>query len=89
MVVLSWDADVIDDHGGIPELGDEMNYNGKDFLVTKIGIINERKVEMKLSKMRFNEYNDSTDPCLSWKKIDDKYLPRTKTNMLENGLGVK
>ena len=86
---MEWDAESIDEHGKIPEQGDfvESPVTGEEYLVTRVDVVNESKVEAKIIPKRQNRhYNDPSDPSESWKKIDKKYLNQTNTNFLNSGL---
>lgn len=86
MNVIEWDADCVDDNGGIPEPGDKIDYMGDDFLVVKVLIINKSKVAMKVSPFYTKYHDDPMDYSNDWEEIDEKYMPKKETDFLDSGL---
>lgn len=89
-MIIEWDADCVDDYGGIPEPGDfiESDFNER-YLVVRTIVCNDSKVEMKVesSKDGVSHYDDPCDSSYSWEEIDEKYLNKTgTTNFLDTGL---
>lgn len=89
-MIIEWDADCVDDYGGIPEPGDfiENDFHGT-LLVVRTMVCNKSKVEIKAepSSKSVCFYEDPCDSSESWDEIDKKYLEdKTNTNFLETGL---
>ena len=89
-MILEWDADCVDDYGGIPEPGDIIEHDIEgELLIIRTMVFNNSKVEMKVKpasdEIMFSK--DPTDPSTSWEEIDEQYLNNTgSTNFLDTGL---
>lgn len=84
---MEWDAECVDDYGGIPEPGDFINYRGEEKLLVRVYVVNNSKVEMKLEpKPEVKHYDNPCDQSETWEDIDEKYLDNTSTNFLNSGL---
>lgn len=88
-MIIEWDADCVDDYGGIPEPGDIIKGpGGKERMITRVGVVNKSLVEMKVIPNKgIQHYDDPCDSSVSWEEIDEKYLNNSgSTNFLDSGL---
>lgn len=84
---MEWDAEAVDDYGGIPEPGDFIKFNGEEKMVVRSYVVNNSKVEMQLEpKRETKHYNDACDASESWEEINEKYLNNSSTSFLDSGL---
>lgn len=89
-MIIEWDADCVDDYGGIPEPGDiiEHDIEGK-LLILRTMIINNSKVEMKVRPVteEIMFFEEPSDASTTWREIDEQYLDNSgNTNFLDTGL---